>query len=317
MTVRFGAGDPKVKIHPYLPTLRCPMCKAPVVYSADAVVAGIKGSQMECVDGHSTSSFDVISYSIEAHFMGSYMVLVGAEGAMFSHPIQPATKYGINLHDFGVPSGVRIFDINLTANARFGTYEIFGNTRRRRPDTAMIWHQTESEISQAIAVGDGFEDRVAIFAMWMVVGGMRPGMLSLLTAFEAYEDSDLLAAIVPANVAAESTLYNFMDSEFNYLGKDKRNRFLVNDCTYATQRDVLLPYIVKARGFFALGKEIIDELKALGTVRNEVGHTGRPKRELTPKAMARYLSATLIAYHYFETLLLRPEALRKPSFHDR
>jgi hypothetical protein len=145
---------------------------------------------------------------------------------------------------------------------------------------------------------------VLVLVYWANTPLTEVAWSNLVGAFEAFFATDYSGAIIPANVAVESRLAPLVE---RYLARKigispTRLRDLRKDLTYSIHLDILLPTLIQLCNAPAITKIILDNLRTLKSLRNDLAHRGTSERSLDRDQVAIYLAAAVLAFGYLGVL---------------
>lgn len=253
--------------------------------------------------------YSKVKESIEQHFMlnGAFMA-IGASQVFFTVPLRANETTAVEFKDHGVPVGSLVLDMNLTGQG--GPMPIqwqINDSQQRFSDLGM------AHIFGACPNADRpREGSVAVAITWIAPPEDETSLRHLIDAATFYSNAIALSTqglenaghfdrvIVPANIAVESAigraLFRFIES---FASNEKAADFLKNAATYGHQLKILLPIVTHMTGAPALSDDIRGALGRLLTLRNEIGHGGKPKKVAITRAVAAEMfTAALFGYRY-------------------
>jgi hypothetical protein len=228
---------------------------------------------------------------------------------------------------FGLPTGVRCTQIFYRLPIGTTT-ELVLAAEGVPEDAQLLWvaHRTRPE-GQAIIVDLGATDssrppmqQYVVTGLWNSPQPAPADVQGQTTVFWAVHDADdvgrqLLVhalesvtnhrsrdAIVPANVAVESTLTRVVEDYVEWIGvgKDRRRSFLRDAATFSHQLNVLSPAIARHLSAPALPAHVRGALNRLRELRNDAAHAG--VRELDRTELGTCLAAAIVGFRYARLL---------------
>ncbi len=234
-------------------------------------------------------------------------VAIGANVEVFKVKMRPGATTNINLGDYGLPSDGRLLDIAYAPQGpSLSPLEVHGNYPQRHwvPREITIYPYPQPDRPPT-------ETDLAVLFVWVPHTSDDESWQNLVDAFEAYIANRLTSAIVPANVAVESSLKRLLLQVLCQTASRKNvEDCLDNGATYSHQLNVLLPAVLAPRNIPLLPNHIRGTLNRLRDLRNDVAHDGRTKDPLDRKAAAELLCAALFGFRYIKMvegkLLVKP-----------
>lgn len=283
------------------PWVRCTQCNAPLPIREQYIDFYLSGQKLTCPEcSESLDWWSVVLHEIRDNFMfNQAFAPIGARSTIFKVTLKPGELTHYKFSDHGIPSNAKVLYVNYAPYTPGGSglfpLEFHGNipTRRLIGDKVTIF---------PMPLGDGaanVETEVSVCATWIPHTADDNAWLSLVDAFEAYTADRYEAAIVPANVAVESTLSRFLAEYMTQYSSRKRiDDFLANAATYSYQLNIIIPLVVSLAGFAKLPDDIRGQLNRLRDLRNQISHHGATDKPLTKEDVAEVLCAALFGFRY-------------------
>jgi len=138
--------------------------------------------------------------------------------------------------------------------------------------------------------------------LWAVHDADDVGRRLLFHAMESFTNGRDRDAIVPANVAVESTLTRVVENYFEWIGvaKDRRRSFLRDAATFSHQLNVLSPAIARHLVAPELPLHVRGSLNRLRDLRNDAAHAGF--HDLDRSELGTCLAAAIVGFRYARML---------------
>ena len=147
------------------------------------------------------------------------------------------------------------------------------------------------------------EGRANVFVTWVQTSPDDAAWTNLVTAFSYYVGANYEASLIPANVAVEAKLFQFLERNLERVASNETvEEFLTMHATYSHQLNVLLPLVVNHLGAIPLNRELRGKLNRLNRLRNDVAHRGRCSPALSKDECAELVTASLIGFRYLSYL---------------
>ena len=243
--------------------------------------------------------FDVLSKCIEENFFfNDVFSFIGAEITLIPFSLEPDKPIILKFSEHGVPSDARILHINYTpSDGGLFPIEMHGNTPYRGIPQGQVQLYPSSFSNREKST-----TKVNVMLTWIDGQSSRDISLKvLIDALEDYAHDDLESCIVPANTAIEFEVMRYIEQELEKVcSKGDITSLFSSGATYIPSLKVLLPLIATLKGLPLLPDEVISNLKALASHRNQIAHTGKTKSALNKKQIAKSLTSVMIARHYIK-----------------
>ena len=287
------------------PRIRCTNCNASLPSTAHHIDLYLRGQNPTCPDcGKILDWWIVVLREIRDNFMfNQAFAPIGATSTIFKVKLKPGEPTHYKFTDHGISSDAKVLYVNYTPNAparnALFPLEVHGNipTRRRIADEVTLFPMPLGEGSTHV------ETEVTVYATWIPHTADDNAWLSLVDAFEAYAADRYEAAIVPANVAVESTLSRFLAEYISQYASRKRiDEFLLDAATYTHQLNIIMPLVASLGGLPKLPDAIRGRLNRLRYLRNQIAHHGSTVTPLAKEDVAEVLCAALFGFRYIRLI---------------
>jgi hypothetical protein len=226
--------------------------------------------------------------------------LIGGVHTIFDFRIARDELVHLDLATKDVPPSASVLSINCTVNTEGREHSvhplpILGNrlASRMRIPHKLAFHgrafpNTDPSGSTLVHCSES----------WHTPPDADDGWSHLLDALSEFADGDLRGSIIPANIAAESSLTAAMFAALNgWVGARRVERMLV-DTGYANQLKALLPFVCGALSLRMLDREIVSRLDDLRDLRNKVAHRGAFEKTPTRETVRDRLAAAVFGFRY-------------------
>jgi hypothetical protein len=126
---------------------------------------------------------------------------------------------------------------------------------------------------------------------------------NLVDSFDAYAGNRYLEAVIPANVAVESSLSSILSAYLRkYSARKNVKSFLQDAATYSHQLNVLLPVITELNNLPKMPGHIRGKLNRLRKYRNQISHDGKTDEELTKDDTSEIICGALFGFRYIQLI---------------
>ena len=283
------------------PWIRCPNCGAPVQIEPRQFEAFFTGAQISCPScNHANDWWKTCLREISDNFMFNQAFgLVSAKSIIFHLLLRPGERTIYRLANYGIPPDAKVLYVNYTPSGPLFPVEIHGNvaTATTPRHEVALW---------PVPLGRDHapsETKVSVFVTWVPHSQLDDSWRNIVSAFQAYVANDYAAAVVPANVAVESSLSVTLNSYLpQYVGKERTKAFLKDAATYSHQLNVILPLLVGLLNLPSLPENIRGLLNSLRGLRNDIAHLGAPEKPIGKEQCAELLCAALFGFQYVQLL---------------
>jgi hypothetical protein len=246
----------------------------------------------------SHSQWDIVLSEIAEPFMWGLYGPLGAITSYYEAKLFRDRAVHLDLYEHGLPRNAVVLDVNFTGHGLF-CHETTGNSRRQRRRDGRLNYSGHTTPNLPNAPD---ESKVGIAVTWVLSSDSDFAWNNLVSAFDAYADGNWNDAIIPANVAVENRMHQFISQELaSTTSHDRLKDFLGNAATYSHQLNVLLPYITKGRKLPSIDDRLRGELNRLRAMRNDIAHRGYAER-LAKAECASVLTAALFGFRYINWL---------------
>ena len=282
-----------------VPETYCPECKAypfqinlknlRKYFYSEPIICGKCGAK---IDWWST-----LLRHLDWQFPDDVFGLIGALVTRFNVEMKRNESIAIDFESFGIPTNSKILSIGYSPNGGLIPLEVHGNAPRR--------HFNPHKIALfGMPFGDPTDStEVIVSANWIIDSFADNAWQNLIQAFEAYAIFKYSVAIIPANVAVESTLYNIMQTFLvRYSSKKRIEDFLDSRATYSHQLNILLPLVANTFSFPKLPDNIRGNLNRLRNLRNDLAHKGASEIPIAKADCANLLTAAVFGLGYLSIL---------------
>lgn len=234
------------------------------------------------------------------HAFGFGVSLVGGTQTVFDFRIARDELVQIDLATKDVPPLASVLSVNCTVNTEGQEHSVYpvpvlGNriASRMRIPHRLAFHGRAFPGTDPLG-----RSLVHCFVSWHVAPDGDDGWSHLLDALTDFADGDLRGAIVPANIAAESSLTASISASMRgWVGAQRVERTLV-DAGYANILKTLMPFVCGALELPVLDATIVSRLDHLRDFRNKVAHRGAFEKEPTRTDVRDLLVAAVFGFRY-------------------
>jgi len=283
------------------PWARCLSCGAPIQIEDCHFEAFFSGTNIQCPScKQSVDWWQTALREVSENFMLSQAFgLVSARSTIFRVLLKPGMRTSYRLKDFGIPSDAKVLYVNYTPSGPLFPAELHGNvaTAKTSRQEVYLW---------PVPLGndqDPTDTEVSVFVTWVPHSELDDSWKNMVTAFEAYVEGEYSAAVVPANVAVESSLSITLNNCLpQYVGKERTKSFLKDAATYSHQLNVVLPLLVGLLKLPVLPEQIRGLLNSLRGLRNDIAHLGATEKPIGKEQCAEVLCAALFGFQYVRLL---------------
>jgi len=237
------------------------------------------------------------------------LACIGANNTTFVIKIKKHEEFCLEFSKFGIPENAKIFFVSYTpqgpimpVECRFNNptfYKSYGNKIQIYPKP--IFEFYDKHKNETPDFNDEVE--VCVVVAWIKNDIDDFSFMNLVEAFENYLLFNFEKAIIPANVAVESSLSAFIFNKLsNIVGNSRTEDFLQSAATYSYQLNVLLPVIANYEKFNAIPNEIRGKLNELRSLRNNIAHKGKLPSKITKEKCAELICSALFGYKYIQLI---------------
>ncbi len=244
----------------------------------------------------------VVTNTARAAFPDQALAILGARATHFKLVLRRGASLAVDFEKYGVPPDAKIIGVNYTpmanaVGASLVPIEMHGNFPRRyeEPFVRYLYPMTVG--------GEPVEAEVSCAVSWVPHAADDLAWTQLVEAFHQFWVGRFDAAIIPANVAVELTVSRLLGRVLRESAKEKDvEQFLQSAATYSHQWKILLPALVRVHSAPAMREAVRSTINGLRTVRNKIGHSGRPEAPLSKKETAEYICAAVLGVLYVRSL---------------
>jgi hypothetical protein len=280
------------------PGIRCYECDQSAENDANIVDNYLFGGAVTCPLCHANlDSWRVAVLMVNRNFARlEPFVLLGAQFTVFQTRVVRDRGTQFDLYAEGLPSNALILNVNIGGEGMF-CGEAGGSDRILRATGGLLnihaYHMTHSPEPRAN------EGHANIFVTWVPNSPDDAAWTNLVTAFSHYVGGSYEASLIPANVAVEAKLFQFLERHLSRVASTETvEQFLTMHATYSHQLNVLLPLVVSHLGAKPLNRDLRGKLNRLNKLRNDVAHRGRCTPSPSKDECAELVTASLIAFRY-------------------
>jgi hypothetical protein len=243
--------------------------------------------------------WDLLHSAMEMPFFA--LAPIGAHQAFTVVNLSPGKSTAIDFELLGIPKSARILDVFYTPQGgSLFPARITGNSAARE---LRLTHKEVLFPVQLTPEAEQTETPLAVMALYVDASHDDQSMHSLVQAFAMLQQGLHVDAIIPANVAVELKLGKLFHEFFSRTSKaDDVRSFLTQGATYGHQLNILLPSLATLIGAPVLPQSLSKKLHRLKNVRNEIGHTGKPKSELEAKDVSELVCAAAYGARYIDLI---------------
>ena len=233
---------------------------------------------------------------------------IGAKTTTFDYELCPNETITLDLANFGVPNDGRVIRVDHTAN------------RESQPALASPVVLDESYLNPALPTNQVVvygrevkicsEDesvveaptKISAMVSWLSNADVA-AFYPLFSAIQSFHRNNHAEAILAANSSVEFSLYQASDRALkDFVGKDKREQFLTNQCTYSGQLGILSKLICALYRLGTIPSEMLASLTRLRKLRNDAAHTGRLPDGVVQDEIYLLISTAIYATHIFSAI---------------
>jgi hypothetical protein len=216
----------------------------------------------------------------------------------------------VRLADHQIPSDARILSRSYCGqeNSDIFALEVHGGSPRGAPfheGAIRLYGATFAPGSDASKTAPHLDSSKHMISItWVPAGIDVDGWSSIWKALESFDRHDHLGVVIPANTAVELTTDRVTTRFLSLIPDASRQNIkqVSSELTYHHRLNVLLPMIAWLTNAPAFPKELAAGLNILKSLRNQVGHTGRTRQEVTRTDAAKHLRACIFGFHYLHLL---------------
>lgn len=285
-----------MNIAPWVP---CSNCNTPITAEEKFMFHYFNEDVINCkACNHKLDWWSVMLAAIENNFMlNGVFAAVGAKSKIINIYLKPNERTTYKLSDYGIPKNAKILHVNYTSQGgNLFPAEIHGNDA-----TLRVRHDQTTVYPIPFNAEPGEETKVSIFVTYADNLDSDISWKNLVEAFELYSMDDYKSAIIPANVAIESTLTPMLLQLINkHVAKNRTEDFFSQAATYGHQLNVLLPLLASIYKWPKLNDVIKGQLNRLRSFRNDIAHRGVPSSDIKKRDMALMLCSALFAFYYIQ-----------------
>jgi hypothetical protein len=281
--------------------IACPACKDTIWFNAERIPDYFKSIPLICPKCQTSNDWwSTACKEIENNFMFSQaFVFVGARTSFFKLLLRNGQQFRYKYSDYGIPVDAKILYVNYTPCGELAPYEWHGGcpTRKMKYDEVVGF---PVPITDNKAPAD---TEVNVMVSWVPTSISDDSFQNLVDAFEAYSIDRYTSMVVPANVAVESALSQFLNKFIKqFVGKKITEDFLETAATYGHQLNVLLPFISGLLKLPNLPDHVRGSLNRLRKCRNQIAHSGVLESQIDKRAAAEMVCGALFGFHYVRFL---------------
>jgi len=268
----FTDQDKPIQVAPWVP---CVHCNASISIERQIAADYFRGVKMSCPScGKLLDWWDTILRTIRENFMLiQAFAPIGARWTVFHVMLQPNCSTELKFIDQGIPTDAVILNVIYTPDGG-GLFplEMHGNMplRFRIPNIINLY-------PRPIGGGPHKETQVSVLVTWVPHTADDEAWRNLINAFQAYVLGRYHSAVIPANVAVESTTNRLLAAFFekkSLASQENVDSFLHGGATYAHQLNILLPTLLSFTDAPPLPDHIRGQLNRLRKLRNQMVHRG-------------------------------------------
>jgi hypothetical protein len=287
-----------LEFKPTMLQVECPTCKVGLFGLDDKVIENyVRLRRDSCKCGRPIDLWELVLHSLSQD--DTLLRFVAVVAYYFSFPLRGPTGQA-----WKVPWGVeRIFPHGRMIEDRLTVVE--GNVRP-------VEYDDSSKHTAFGLLGNTAKDVYGQVKIEMVFVPYSPDFAQgmLIDALKLFNKGRYVDMVLPANVAVESMLGGVIEKFFDSIvGKSTREGFLNEALTYGYMLSVMLPLCCRWLDYPMPTKDVVDALTLLRKTRNDVAHSGRPKKRYQSTDYARMLTAAIIACRYLFQLDKRVKEL--------
>ena len=283
------------------PIVKCPHCPKVLVISDELAhqyfTNYFEGNNNCCPWCKNT--FDWWKTVLQAILQNSEFVTMaplGAQITVFKITIMPDCPIKLRFADHGIPTNAKVLNLSYGPNAgKLLPVEDHGSVPQR--------HTIPPEIElYPVPIGEEphGKTRVTVAVAWIRHTPDDQVWQNLTDAFQLYLHGRYESAVIPANVAVESTMSRLLADFLKTVVSRKRvkEHFEKDDVTYNRQLNLWLPVLLSFTNAPVLPSHIRGSLNRLKDRRDEIAHHGKLENRLEVREAAECLCAALFGFHY-------------------
>lgn len=281
-----------------VPWIRCSSCSYLMPIEERFFEGYFEGQKVSCRQcGHGSDFWEMAALEAKENWMSNQVFgLVFARHTIFKIILRPNEVAQYKLIDYGLPPNAEVLYVNYSPNGG-GLFplEMHGNvaTERRPRQHVYLWPRPLSREKTPEAT------EVNCFVTWVPMSTYGHAWRNLVKALDMYSSGEYLSAIVPANVAVESSLTPMLAEYLpQHIGSKKSKEFLKDGASYSHQLNAVLPLITSLLNIPKLPDHIRGKLNELRDHRNQVAHHGVLKDDLTQEQVSALICAAVFGFQY-------------------
>jgi len=221
---------------------------------------------------------------------------LGARLSPFIFELKSGETKELDFSSVGVPGDAIVLSVNYTSQGP-GCFanELHGNESRHR------MKGTRVKVFGVPAQGKKAPGptRIACSVCWIHEADDSEPWLLLADALEASAARHYSKVLVPAHSLVEISVSRLIASMLSqHSSKEAVDRFIENNLTSSSARNVLLPYVCAQASIPPLPDAIRGKLNRLATLRNHVVHRGLADPDLDKSEVGELLCAAIFGFEY-------------------
>lgn len=308
MTILIGTKSSSSFISEWLsePALACTSCGL-LAFNIDQLLFEkyFKGEDITCFG--CKSKFDLWARALKqvlSPFRSKPLLLIGAFQRGFLRHIGVHEVLKVRLIDYGIPETSRILDVHLTPIGGEQPFvfpiELSSNNITAPKNQHELFFYGRPFGSRATEIDQSTQTPVHFVVTFVNHGPHEHALWNFARAFESFVDNDFYAMILPAIVAVEDNA-----KQLRSYAKAKDIIKYPSSPSKDLPFKLLLPMIADSLEFPRLFPEIMNLMRNLWDLRNEIAHNGYISSEFSKDAAAERLVATIFTYRYLMVVMNR------------